>query len=333
MDLGTAGLQRQFADRLDLIEAYDRAGFYAYHLAEHHCTPLGIASSPGLFLAAVAQRTRTLRFGPLVYTLSLYHPLRVLDEICMLDQMSGGRLELGVGRGISPYELGYWGVAAEDAQGIYEEALAIILQGLTSPSVTFEGKFFKFRDVPMVLTPHQRPHPPLWYGVARPDTVPWTVAHRVNIVCNGNVATVRRITDRYRAEWRAAGHDPARNPLMGMARHIVVADTDKEALDAARPAYKLWRDHLYLLWDQHGSRPVNLVLPDDYDEAQRAGIGIAGSPQTVLDTLAPQIRAAGINYFVCRLAFGNLSPAISRRSLDLFTAKVMPSLAALAEAA
>ena len=90
MDRAGPELGRQFEDRLKLIELYERSGFHAYHLAEHHATPLGMAPSPSVFLAAVAQRTTTLRFGPLVYTLNLYHPLRLIDEICMLDQMSGG---------------------------------------------------------------------------------------------------------------------------------------------------------------------------------------------------------------------------------------------------
>src|ERR1700736_5351037 len=83
-----------YEDRLRIAEACDRAGFYAYHLAEHHSTPLGMAPSPNIFLAALAQRTKRLRFGPLVFVLPLYHPLRLISEICMLDQMSGGRLEL-----------------------------------------------------------------------------------------------------------------------------------------------------------------------------------------------------------------------------------------------
>ena len=103
-------LDRFYADRLRLVEAYDRAGFYGYHVAEHHATPLGVAPSPGVWLAAVAQRTKRLRFGPLVYLLPLYHPLKLLEEICMLDQMSGGRMLLGVGRGISPIELRYYGI-------------------------------------------------------------------------------------------------------------------------------------------------------------------------------------------------------------------------------
>src|SRR5262245_48903335 len=80
-----------YEDRLKLIEAYDRAGFYGYHCAEHHSTPLGMSPSPSVYLAAIAQRTKRLNFGPLVYTLALYHPLRLAEEICMLDQTSRGR--------------------------------------------------------------------------------------------------------------------------------------------------------------------------------------------------------------------------------------------------
>src|SRR5580704_17106916 len=111
--------------RLQIIEAYDRLGFYAYHVAEPHATPLGMAPSPSVYLAAVAQRTRRLRFGPLVYTLPLYHPLRLIDEICMLDQMSGGRLLLGIGRGISPIENRYFGHNPADTAPMYTEALEV----------------------------------------------------------------------------------------------------------------------------------------------------------------------------------------------------------------
>src|SRR5262245_39208451 len=122
MDLGGGSLAEQYDSRLRLVEAYDRSGFHAYHLAEHHATPLGMAPSPAVFLAAVAQRTRRLRFGPLVYILTLQSPLRAYEEICMLDQMSGGRLELGMGKGVSPIELAFFGAYPLRAQSIYQEA-------------------------------------------------------------------------------------------------------------------------------------------------------------------------------------------------------------------
>ena len=112
-----------YEDRLKLIEAYDRAGIYGYHCAEHHSTPLGMAPSPSVYLAAVGQRTRRLRFGPLVYTLALYHPLRLAEEICMLDQMSRGRFLLGIGKGISPIEVGYYGVDYKNADKMFAEVV------------------------------------------------------------------------------------------------------------------------------------------------------------------------------------------------------------------
>src|SRR6202043_4285582 len=138
-----------YSARLQIIEAYDRLGFYAYHVAEHHATPLGMAPSPSVFLAAVAQRTRRLRFGPLVYALPLYHPLRLIEEICMLDQLSGGRLEIGFGRGAASIELEYYGVDPQDAQEIYAEAIELVLEGLPHKVLDFKGRRFYFSGVPM----------------------------------------------------------------------------------------------------------------------------------------------------------------------------------------
>src|SRR5262249_46002586 len=164
MDRAGSDLGRQFDQRLRLIELYEQAGFHAYHLAEHHATPLGMAPSPSVFLAAVAQRTTTLRFGPLVYTVNLYHPLRLIDEICMLDQMSGGRLELGIGRGISPYEVGYYGVDPATGPQRFAAALDVILKGPTPPRLGPAGPDLTFKDVRIGRRPAQRPFPPLWHG-------------------------------------------------------------------------------------------------------------------------------------------------------------------------
>jgi len=329
LDLSTAPLGEHYENRLQLIEAYDRLGIHRYHLAEHHATPLGLAPSPSVFLAAVAQRTRRLRFGPLVYTLSLHHPLRVAEEICMLDHMSRGRFELGVGRGVSPHEVAYYGVDPAKAQAMYIEALQVILKALTSPTLSFAGEHYTFRDVPIELAPVQRPHPPLWYGLARPEGLPWVVANCVNIVCNGPPALVGQVTEAYRRAWAQAGQDPGALPRMGMTRTIVVADSDSDALSLARRAHQRWHQSFMQLWNKHGTRPINAYYPDHFDEAQRAGFGIAGNAATVRDALARQIAQARVNYLVCRFAFGDMAPAESQRSLELFTRCVMPELAPL----
>eukprot|EP01034_Spumella_vulgaris_P002435 gene2435-3169_t len=116
MDRAGNDLMAQYEDRLSLIEAYDRAGFRGYHLAEHHSTPLGQSPSPSVFLAAASQRTKKIRLGAMVFTLSLYHPLRLIEEICMLDMLTRGRLDVGIGRGISPIEMGFYGVHGDKAQ-------------------------------------------------------------------------------------------------------------------------------------------------------------------------------------------------------------------------
>src|SRR5690606_11384186 len=120
--------------------------------------------SPSVFLAAASQRTRTIKLGTLVYLLPLHHPVRLLEEIVMLDQLSGGRFQLGIGRGGQPAEHSRFGLAEEDLGPMFEEALAILEQGLTGLLPAHEGKYYDLPDVPLRLRPLQQPRPPLWYG-------------------------------------------------------------------------------------------------------------------------------------------------------------------------
>jgi alkanesulfonate monooxygenase SsuD/methylene tetrahydromethanopterin reductase-like flavin-dependent oxidoreductase (luciferase family) len=323
MDQGALPLHRQYEERLKLIEAYDRLGFYAYHLAEHHATPLGMAPSPSVFLAAVAQRTKRLRFGALVHTLSLYHPLRLAEEICMLDQMSGGRLELGIGKGISPHELAYYGVAPEKAQGLYVEASSVILKALAGGTLSFKGEHFRFDEVPIEMAPVQRPHPPLWCGTSNPEGTAWFAEHRVNCVTNAPSKRARAITDRYREEWEKLGRRPSELPFMGMARHIIVAETEDEAMKAGKPAYEKWFKSFMLLWNRYGTKPPNVALPEDFTDFVRGGFAFVGTPDVVRERMLEEIEAAGINYMLCRFAFGDLPHEVSRCSLELFAREVM----------
>ena len=328
MDDAGVPLGQLYADRLLLVEAYDRAGIRGYHLAEHHSTPLGCAASPGLFLAAAAQRTKTLRFGPLVYLLPFYHPLRLIEEICMLDQMSGGRLELGVGRGVSPFETKAYGLDFANTGEIYHEAFQLILKGLASDELTFEGKHYQFRNVPMILRPVQRPHPPLWYGTTMPENADWPAANDVNIVTIALRPTVRVITDRYRAVRAKLGKEPSGGPLLGVARHVVVADTDEAALEIARRAYPRWRDSFRWLFARHGAEPrIAGLYPPTFDELAALDNGVAGSPGTVRDFVAAELEASESNYLLSWFAFGDMTLSESLRSVELFSREVMPAFA------
>ena len=326
MDDAGVPLAQLYADRLELVEAYDRSGIYGYHVAEHHSTPLGCAASPGLLLAALTQRTTSLRFGPLVYLLPFYHPLRLIEEICMLDQMSGGRLELGIGRGVSPFETRAYGLDFAQTGEIYHEAFQLILKGLASDELTFEGKHYQFHKVPMILRPLQRPHPPLWYGITIPENADWPAANDVNIVTIALRPTVRMILDRYRAERARLGK--AHHPFMGVARHLVVADSDEAALAIARRAYPRWRGNFRWLFARHGAEPrIATLYPPTFDELAAIDNAVAGSPRTVRDFIAAEIEATGSNYFVSWLAFGDMTLKESLRSLELFAREVMPAFA------
>jgi len=326
MDDAGVPLGRLFADRLRLVEAYDHAGFYGYHLAEHHATPLGCAASPGLFLAAVAQRTSRLRFGPMVYLLPFYHPLRLIEEVAMLDHLSGGRFQLGVGRGVSPFETAAYGLDFGRTQDMYHEAFQVLLQGLATEELTFAGDFYRFDKVPMVLRPVQRPHPPLWYGVAVPGNADWPAANDVNIVSLGLRPTLHAIVERYRAVRAELGKDAT--PLIGVGRHVVVADSDEAARAIARRAYPRWRESFRWLFARHGAEPrIGAIYPPSFEELVALDNGIAGSPRTVRDFIAADIAGTGANYIVSWFAFGDMSVDESLRSVELFSQEVMPAFA------
>ena len=326
LDASGAPLAQFYEHRLRLAEAYDRIGIHALHIAEHHATPLGMSPSPSVFLSAVAQRTKRLRFGPLVYTLALYHPLRLADEICMLDQLSGGRFQLGVGRGVSPIEIEYFGFDPAQSQAMYLEAYQVILQALRGGRLNFEGSYYRFKDVPLHLTPFQNPHPPIWYGLSNPESAEFAADNKFNVVSNAAPKAVRVITDRYRAEWAKKGNDPKRIPCIGMARHVVIADTDATALKLARRAYARWWESFNYLWALRGLKPPFTTYTADFDAVLANGQAIVGAPDTVRETIAAQAKEAGLNYMLLRFAFGDLTLEESMRSVDLFASLVQPAL-------
>ena len=315
-----------YEKRLRLIELVEWAGFYGYHLAEHHATPLGLAPSPSVFLSAAMQRTKTLRLGPLVYVLPLHHPLRVYEEICMLDQMSGGRLMVGVGRGGALLEHQRYGIDPTAAQALYHEAFAVLMQAFESEVLDFDGKFFHYKDYLVTLKPRQRPHPPLWYGAPSADAIPWAAPRAINVVSLGPAARARAISDRYRAEWEALGRATSELPKIGITRHIVVAATDAEAQRIAGEAYTRWRDGMDFLWRRSNVEfTLKDIYPQDFVGLARIGNGVAGSPSTVRDYVARLQEETGVNYLLCQMVFGSMGAAEAERSIRLFAGEVMPA--------
>ena len=322
LDASGAPLRDFYEDRLKLAELYDCLGFYCYQIAEHHSTPLGMAPSPSVFLSALAQRTKRINFGPLVYTLPLYHPVRLIEEICMLDQMSGGRFQFGVGKGISPIEVGFYGLDADKLGKMFTEAFDVLMCGLKSRTVDYEGEFYRFKNVPLVLEPLQKPHPPLWYGVGTPENTERPARGGMNVVTNMPAATARKLVEHYWSLYPGG----ATQPKVGFARHIVIANTDEAAMTIARRAYRMWYASFMKLWLDYGRKLPGVVYPAEFDGEGHNGRMIAGSPRTALDALQGQIDESGVNYVACRFAFGDLTFGETRHSVELFAEQVMPRL-------
>jgi len=325
LDRSDLALHDLYEQRLKVIELFDRFGFYAYHVAEHHFTPLGMAPSPSVFLSAVIQRTKRLRFGTFVYALPVHHPLRVLEEICMLDHMSGGRLEIGFGRGSVPFEIAYYGQNAQERQQIYAERLELILKAFAVGTLTWRGRYDRFENVPMEMAPLQKPHPPLWYGAHSADSAERAAQKGFNIVTNDAPGNARLIIDRFRQVWQWTQSSDAA-PKIGLVRFIVVADTDRDALTIARRAYLRWRSSFVYLSAMHGALPDSPLNVESFDQLIRQGQAIAGSVDTVRAFLRKQMEISGANYLVGQFCFGDLSLDDMLRSVELFAIHIMPKL-------
>lgn len=330
-------LAAQFDERLEFAAAADEAGFYCLHIAEHHSSRLNMAPVPGIWLAAIARATKRMRLGPLVYLLPLYSPLRLAEEICMLDHLSNGRLEVGVGRGVSPFELAFHKIDHAESRDIFFEAFDCLHAALTSDEFSFEGKRYSYSNVPMTLRPLQRPHPDFWYGSSNTTGATWAGEHSMQFVANGPTELAEENIGAYRAALEARGG--ARRPradfkggtAVGLLRHIVVADTDEDARRIAKPALEYHAGSLNWLRKRAGSTEFtarsDIHRNESFESWEERGMAIAGSPDTVRQALTEQAERLGLNYLLAYLFFGTMSFADASRSQRLFADEVMPALA------
>ena len=331
-------LATQFDERLEFAAAADQAGLYCLHVAEHHSSPLNMVPAPGVYLAAVARATRRIRLGPLVYLLTLYTPLKLAEEVCMLDHLSRGRLEIGVGRGVSPFELNYHHVDHAESREIFFDAYDCLKAALGEDRFSYHGTHFDYDDVPMPLRPLQTPHPPFWYGSSNTIGATWAGEQGMHFVANGPVSLAKPNIEAFREALAARGG--AAQPkaafqggtAIGMLRHIVVAETDADARRIAKPAMDHHAGSLHWLRRMHGADALagrlNMPHGETFEQWEEARMVIAGSPETVRAELEAQIAETGINYLVTYLFFGTMALSDAMRSLDLFSEEVMPKLGA-----
>jgi len=339
VEWGDRPLATLFDERLQFAAAADDAGIYCLHVAEHHATPLNMVPVPGVYLGALARATKRMRLGPLVYLLPLYSPLRLIEEICMLDHLSQGRFECGVGRGVSPFELKYHKVEHDQSRDIFVDAFECVSAGLQTDTLTYKGPHYEYENVPIAMRPLQQPYPPFWYGSSNTTGATWAGERGMHFVSLGPPGFAKRNIDAFRTALAKRGGPASPKPefsggtAVGVLRHIFVAETDAQAKRWAKPAMDRHLAHLNWLRVKHNATAVdarfNVPRGADFEASIADGTVIAGTPQTVLAEIEKQTAELGINYLLTYLFLGTMSLAEALRSLELFRTEVMPKLATL----
>jgi alkanesulfonate monooxygenase SsuD/methylene tetrahydromethanopterin reductase-like flavin-dependent oxidoreductase (luciferase family) len=332
VDRNDRRLAHQLDERIRYVALAEELGFYCYHVAEHHAAPINMVPVPGLFLAAAARATKRIRLGPLVYLLPLYSPLRLIEEVSILDHLSHGRLEVGVGRGVSPFELNYHNVSYEESRNIFLDAYAALRGGLTHERLTHAGKYFTYRDVPMELRPMQRPHPPFWYAASNAESARWAGEQGHHFCTLGSPKAARTTIDGFKEGLAKRGGAEIPKPefpggaAIGVHRQMFVAETDAEAMARGKEFHN--QHYLSLTKLRRENREYagfTRSTPDTFEDAVQQRTIIYGSPARMYEEIARQIDELGLNYMIGSFFFGNMQEQDALRSLQLFAHEVMPA--------
>ncbi len=313
-------LQEVYARALERIEIMDKTGFDAVWLAEHHFTTFSVCPSVHMLGVQAAARTRRLRIGTAVSLAALYHPLRLAEEVGLLDMLSGGRVNWGAGRGFAHSEFNAFGVPVEESAERFREAVEIVLAAWTQERMSYQGKHFSFEDIEVMPKPLQAPHPPTWMAATSEGAIDWAAGRGFSILMDPH-ASFRELAakrSRYREQLALAGFsDKGRD--IPMARLLAVAPTMAKAEEVARRGAQ-WIVGSYA-GPQHA--PRKKMPPRTYDGKEPAqhyidSVIIHGTPDAVIDRIAQLEEEVGLNYLMCA--------PLSRETFTLLAEQVVPRL-------
>jgi alkanesulfonate monooxygenase SsuD/methylene tetrahydromethanopterin reductase-like flavin-dependent oxidoreductase (luciferase family) len=328
-------------DELQQMAWAEELGFDAVWLTEHHFIDYGLSVDPATLAAAIAARTRRVRIGLAAAILPFHHPIRLAEQMALVDIISDGRLDVGIGRGNRPVEFAGYGVPQIENRERMDEAIEVLLQAWREPRVNHEGRYFTFRNVEVIPKPLQRPHPPVYQVCVSKDTIENTALRgwpMLNSMLRGSVEQLVPHRQTYVAALEKAGRSPAEIKALlgqwGVSRHIYVAPTDAQAREEARDA-ELWYQDAFRRFvvperieDAHPSLQAGFRATAErlgkinWDDLVRETVAF-GSPDTVAAKIE-EMRALGVGQILCWMSFGGLAQDKVRRSRELFAREVMP---------
>jgi natural product biosynthesis luciferase-like monooxygenase protein len=333
---GTVGeFTRRFVDFLVESEA---AGFDSLWANEHHFDAYGgIVPSPAIMLSALAQRTKRVRLGSSVIVLPLHSPIEIAEQLAMVDLMSNGRLELGVGRGFVAYDYDRFGMSMEGSQDRMKEGLEIILKSWSGEAFEHQGKFYRYDKMRVWPRPEQRPHPPVWLSCSgTPASFEWAGSQGYSIftVAYRGVEPLIEFNQIYRKAWKAAGHQ-ANGAQISTHYQVVLAENGQEARDICAQALKRYIGATTHTLDrvradrERTEMAIQARVREeilDIDKMIAECRVIAGTPAEALATLSRAHDLMGFTQVDCTFYFGGLAFEHAQRSHRLFATEVMPKL-------
>jgi alkanesulfonate monooxygenase SsuD/methylene tetrahydromethanopterin reductase-like flavin-dependent oxidoreductase (luciferase family) len=325
------------------IEIAEELGFDHIWLYEHHVSPSGPMPSPNLMIAAAAYSTSRIRLGTMVNILPYRNPLLVAEEAAMLDVLTNGRLDMGIGRGLKPVEFDAFCVPQSQSREMFLESLSIIKRVWADENFAFAGKYFKVdKKTPLSPPLVQKPHPPLLISAQSEESLRFAAENDLPFAqIDALIEECERDQTYYRDIQVASGHAPS--DRLFITREIFVADTDEQARREAYPHLVAYWD----IWNRYTQFTKDGRMPDDYDvwrkrapmlhamkfdEVTERGLVMIGSPETVARQIIEHQRRLDLFAFAGVFKFGGMPFDMLIKSMRAFSAHVMP-LVKQAEAA
>jgi len=311
-------LNSVYARAIERFDIMDREGYDAVWLAEHHFSSFSVCPSVHMMGTLAAARTKRLRIGTAVSLAPFYHPLRLAEEVALLDVLSGGRVNWGAGRGFSRGEFTAFGVPAEESTARFRENVEIVLKAWTDERLSYQGPHYQFDGVEVLPKPMQRPHPPVWMAATSESAIDWAASRGFSILMDPHCTHVELAQKRrHYGERMAAAGFSADGRDIPMARLIAIADTAERAAEiAARGAG--WMLGSYVGPQHRGVRNQERDLGPDPVARYVNDVMIHGTWQSVVEKIQSLRESAQLNYLLCA--------PLSQDTFTQLTDKVVPRL-------
>jgi len=317
---------------LDQVALAEELGFHSYWFAEHHFSDHRMAPSPNLLLAAAARETSRILLGNMVNVLPFHNPVRLAEECAMLDQLTGGRLQVGIGRGVQPPEFRRLHVNMAASREMFLEAADMLRQLWTTPRATSSGRYWQYEDVTIMPPVRQQPHPPLWFTGISHESSQWAAGQGLPFVTTFlSPDETQAVGADYRQRFQPNGSNGA--PHFTVMRHLYVS----ESMDSARREVGQVYDRLFHAWLDVALTSASNV-PDSYksyperharlgamnlDQLLAEGLVLVGSPDDVARGIEDLARR-GADMFMLWVSPQDVPPELVTKCLRLFAGEVMP---------